>query len=288
MEQLIRLGISWVWMGLEGENSSYEKLKGVDTKELVAQLQSHGIRVLGSTIIGLENHCPENIDQVIDYAVSHNSVFHQFMLYTPVPGTPLYEQHLKDGTLMGEDERPAADNHGQYRFNYRHKHIRHGEETDYLRNAFRRDFVVNGPSLARMMRVLLAGWKRYKKHPDPCVRKRFSSEILKLKTTYAAAVWAMKRWYRSDKRMYGEITSILRDVYREFGWKTRIVAPVLGKFIYAATKREQKRLEAGWTYEPTVFYEKNARALALETAGLAKKQKCIMQKGMFAQQAMQS
>ena len=288
IEQLVRLGISWVWMGLEGENSSYKKLSGVDTKDLVNQLQSHGIRVLGSTIIGLEDHCPENIDEIIDYAVSHNTVFHQFMLYTPVPGTPLYKQHHKNGTLLGEDERPAADNHGQYRFNYRHKYIRSGEETGYLRSAFVRDFEVNGPSLARMMRVLLAGWKRYKNHPDLCIRKRFQWEIRSLKTTYASAVWAMKRWYKGEKQMYNTLRTILQDIYREFGWKTRIVAPLLGRFIHAATKREQKRLEAGWTYEPTVFYEKNALALALEASACAEKETCAVPKRVFIEQAVQN
>ncbi|HPR52741.1 MAG TPA: cobalamin-dependent protein [Deltaproteobacteria bacterium] len=288
IEQLVRLGISWVWMGLEGENSSYKKLSGVDTKDLVNQLQSHGIRVLGSTIIGLEDHCPENIDEIIDYAVSHNTVFHQFMLYTPVPGTPLYKQHHKNGTLLGEDERPAADNHGQYRFNYRHKYIRSGEETGYLRSAFVRDFEVNGPSLARMMRVLLAGWKRYKNHPDPCIRKRFQWEIRSLKTTYASAVWAMKRWYKGESQMYNTLREMLQDIYREFGWKTRIIAPLLGRFIHAATKREQKRLEAGWTYEPATYYEKNALAMALEASACAEKETCKLPKRVFIEQAVQN
>jgi len=89
MEQLVRLGLCWVWMGMEGESSTYRKLKDVDTHELVQGLQSNGIRVLGSSIIGLENHSPENIADVIAYAVSHNTDFHQFMLYSPNPGPPL-------------------------------------------------------------------------------------------------------------------------------------------------------------------------------------------------------
>ena len=52
LEQLVRLGISWVWMGIEGRDSQYTKLRGIDTFELIRELQSHGIRVLGSTIIG--------------------------------------------------------------------------------------------------------------------------------------------------------------------------------------------------------------------------------------------
>ena len=66
IEQLVSLGISWVWMGLEGKDSQYGKLRGTDTFALVRELQSHGIRVLGSTIIGLEDHTPENIDEAID------------------------------------------------------------------------------------------------------------------------------------------------------------------------------------------------------------------------------
>ena len=173
MEQLVGLGISWVWMGLEGENSQYSKLRSVDTRLLVKTLQSNGIRVLGSSIIGLEHHTPENIGQIIDYAISHETDFHQFMLYTPIPGTPLFEQHRKAGTLLTDDEISPADAHGQYRFNYRHRYIHDGREGKYLLNAFERDFEKNGPSLARLIETTLNGWQKYKSHPDSRIRKRF-------------------------------------------------------------------------------------------------------------------
>ena len=149
IEQLVALGISWVWMGVEGENSQYTKLDGIDTVALVRQLQSHGIRVLGSTIIGLEEHTPENIDQVIEHAVRHNTDFHQFMLYTPLPGTPLHAEFSAQGRMLDEAECPLADTHGQFRFNYRHPHIPAGLESDLIVQAFQRDFSVNGPSMVR-------------------------------------------------------------------------------------------------------------------------------------------
>jgi radical SAM superfamily enzyme YgiQ (UPF0313 family) len=89
VDQLVGLGISWVWMGLEGEDSRYQKVRGVDTRSLVRTLQAHGICVLGSSIIGLEDHTPANIDRVIDYAVSHETEFHQFMLYYRRSRSPL-------------------------------------------------------------------------------------------------------------------------------------------------------------------------------------------------------
>jgi radical SAM superfamily enzyme YgiQ (UPF0313 family) len=266
MEQLVGLGISWVWMGLEGEQSRYSKLKNVETLPLVRCLQSHGIRVLGSSIIGLENHTPDNIHRIIDYAVSHDTDFHQFMLYTPIPGTPLYEEHQKRGTLLAESEFPLADTHGQYRFNYRHQHIPNGREEQFILDAFHRDFEVNGPSLARLIRTLLRGWKRYKDYPDRRIRDRFAWEVKPLRTTYAAAVWAMKKRFRTNKPMAAKMNSLLQEIYKTFGWKTRIIAPLAGIYVYAALKKEERRLANGWTYEPDCFCEKNVAALALENA----------------------
>jgi radical SAM superfamily enzyme YgiQ (UPF0313 family) len=264
IEQLVGMGLSWVWMGLEGKNSQYRKLQGVDTYTLVQNLQSHGIRVLGSSIIGMENHTAENIDQVIEEAIGHDSVFHQFMLYTPIPGTPLFDQHRKDGTLLSETTFPVADTHGQYRFNFRHPNIQPGQEEKFLLKAFHKDFEVNGPSLARLIRTLLIGWQRYKQHPDPRIRNRFAREAYPLRSTYAGAVWAMKKHYRNNPRLSAKLTSLLREIYLEFGWLPRIVAPLIGRYLYTSIQREEKRLAHGWTYEPKTFCEKNPAALDLE------------------------
>jgi hypothetical protein len=263
-EQLVGLGISWVWMGLEGEESSYRKLKDVDTVELVRSLQAHGIRVLGSSIIGLENHTPEAMERIIDYAVSHDTDFHQFMLYTPIPGTPLYEKHSKDGTLLAENTFSLADAHGQYRFKYRHPHITGGQEEQYIVDAFRRDFEVNGPSLARLIRTFLKGWQRYKDHPIKRIRHRFAWEVRPLRTSYAGAVWAMRKWYSQDGRMEKKLDSLVKDLYKTFGWTTRITAPLIGRYLYLTLKKEEERLARCWTYEPVSFYQKNEAALALE------------------------
>lgn len=263
MDQLVRLGIGWVWLGLEGEESSYDKLKGTDTRALVRELQANGIRVLGSSIIGLEDHKPENMDAVIDYAVSHDSVFHQFMLYTPVAGTPLYESHKQAGTLLPESEFPVADAHGQYRFNYRHSHFRNGEEEKYLLDAFRRDFMVNGPSLLRLIRVLLNGWQKYKDAPQR-IRDRVVWESFPLRSSYAGAVWAMRKWYSGNGRIAEKADRLLKEIYSEFGWMTRLLAPVIGRYALLSLKREEKRLAEGWVYEPSSLYRKNPAASLLK------------------------
>ena len=264
MEDLVGLGIGWIWMGLEGKSSRYRKLNDIDAHQLIKELQANGMRVLGSSIIGLEDHTPENMSEVIDYAVSYNTDFHQFMLYTPNPGTPLYEEHKKAGTLYSEAEFPVADAHGQYRFNYRHRHIKDGREGQFLLDAFNADFKVNGPSLFRLIRTHLSGWQKYKHHPDKRIRDRYDWEVDPLRTTYAGAVWAMKKYYRRDKHMARRMDALLRDIYAEFGWKTRLAGPVIGAFAFLSIKREEKRLARGWTYEPACHFEKNEAARAVD------------------------
>jgi hypothetical protein len=90
IRQLVELGIEWIWLGLESGSAAYAKLKGTDTLELARTLQSHGIRVHGSTIIGLDTS--EIIDDEIAHAVAHDTVFHQFMLYTPCPARRFFDR----------------------------------------------------------------------------------------------------------------------------------------------------------------------------------------------------
>jgi radical SAM superfamily enzyme YgiQ (UPF0313 family) len=265
IEQLMGLGISFVWMGLEGEESTYDKLKGVDTLALVRLLQENGIRVLGSSILGLEDHRPEEMGAIIEYAVRHDTVFHQFMLYTPIPGTPLYEKHRVEGNLLPETQFPFADAHGQYRFNYRHPYFNNGEEERYLLDAFRRDFEINGPSLLRLIRVLLNGWKMQKFQPQR-VRERLAWEAAPLRSTYAGAVWAMKKYYDHNPLLKENAGRLLEDIYAVFGWKTRLVAPLIGRFALSRLRREERLLAADSIYEPHSLCEKNAAALALEMA----------------------
>lgn len=61
---LTGVGIEWISLGLESAGNQYQKLKGADTRSLVRELQSHGIRMHSSTIIGLEHHTPENIGSI--------------------------------------------------------------------------------------------------------------------------------------------------------------------------------------------------------------------------------
>jgi radical SAM superfamily enzyme YgiQ (UPF0313 family) len=255
MQELVELGISWLWMGLESPHSSYAKLHGADTLRLTRELREHGIRVLGSTIVGLEHHTRDNIAGEIEYAISHGTDFHQFMLYTPVPGTPLYQDIKQQGRMLeGID---WADIHGQDKFNFRHAAITRDDSKRFLDWAFWRDFERNGPSVYRICQTMLLGWKRYKNYPDARVRERVHREMKKLGTGYSAALWTMEREFaRVNREVSQQIHDLRREVGKEFGMASRLVANLVGPVLLYTTRREEKRLAAGRTYEPPSILER--------------------------------
>ena len=255
IRELVELGVSWIWMGLESPRSSYTKLEGSDTLKLTAELHRHGIKLLGSTIVGLEHHTPENIQAEIEHAVAHNTDFHQFMLYTPVPGTPLFQQMTQQGRML--DGVDLADIHGQDRFNFEHAAISREQSKRLLDWAFRRDFERNGPSIYRIVRTTFEGWRRYKNDPDPRVRARFAWEAKSLRDGYAAALWAMEKHLRGANEAVAErIRALRKDLGREFGLFSRVIAQALGPVLLWSVRREEKRLAAGVTYEPGTIIER--------------------------------
>ncbi len=255
MRELVELGVSWIWMGLESPHSQYSKLNGADTLKLTRELRRHGIKLLGSTIVGLEHHTPENMRDEIEHAVSHDTDFHQFMLYTPVPGTPLHDEMSEQGRMLeGID---LADIHGQDRFNFEHAAISREDSKRWLDFAFRRDFERNGPSIYRICRTTLEGWLRYKNDPDPRVRARFAWEARSLRDGYAAALWAMEKRLRGANAAVAEkIRTLRKDIGREFGLVSRVVTQAVGPVLWWTARREEQRLASGFTYEPQTIIER--------------------------------
>jgi radical SAM superfamily enzyme YgiQ (UPF0313 family) len=255
IDELVQLGVSWIWMGLESPNSSYSKLNGADTLKLTRELRQHGIKLLGSTIVGLEHHTPDNIRQEIEFAISHNTDFHQFMLYTPVPGTPLYEEVSGQGRILKEVD--LADIHGQDKFNFQHAAISREDSKKFLDWAFWRDFELNGPSLYRIAQTTFEGWRRYRNHPDPRVRARFQWEIRQLKTAYTGLLWAMERRFRkTNEEVSQRIRYLRKDMEHEFGLMTTAWTKLVGPVLLWAERREARRLAAGKTYEPPTILER--------------------------------
>ncbi|MDP2390587.1 MAG: B12-binding domain-containing radical SAM protein, partial [Acidobacteriota bacterium] len=205
--------------------------------------------------IGLEHHTPGNIDAVIDHAVAHETVFHQFMLYTPVPGTPLYREVESEGRLL--DGVDLADIHGQFKFNFRHAAISRDQSKTMLDRAFRRDYEVNGPSLFRLTASMLTGWRRYRDDPDQRVRARVRGEAAQLRSGWGATLWAMEKYLRESNRMVSDRIADLRSqVEREIGGLAPVIDRLAGPLMLWSARRDARLTPAGRVREPRTFVDR--------------------------------
>jgi radical SAM superfamily enzyme YgiQ (UPF0313 family) len=254
IRELVDLGVEWIWLGLESAGAGFGKLKGADTIALVRELQAHGICVHGSTIVGLEHHTPANIGAEIDRAIAHETVFHQFMLYTPMPGTPLHATMAAQGRLLEVD---LADIHGQFKFNFQHPAITRDESKRLLDGAFRLDFERNGPSLFRLMDTMMTRWRRYGRDADERVRARVAVAATHLRTGYGAALWAMERYLRArNRRVSDRIRALRLETEREFGVRTAAINRLLGPVLLASARYDGWRHPSGRRREPRTFVER--------------------------------
>ncbi len=125
--------------------------------------------------------------------------------------------------------------------------------------AFDRDFAVNGPSTVRIVRTMLAGWRRYKNHPDLRVRRRYAWEARELATSFSAVVGAARLYYRHEPVMHAKMTALLaRAAARSSAGSRGFAAAIGGRWVLGKIRKEEKRLAAGFSYEPPTFYERNA------------------------------
>ena len=84
-------------------------------------------------------------------APARKTDFHQFMLYTPVPGTPLYREMQEKQLLLDVD---LADIHGQHKFNFKHSAISRDDSNHFLDWAFWRDFQRTARMIRRRSRTI--------------------------------------------------------------------------------------------------------------------------------------
>ncbi|HQZ41014.1 MAG TPA: hypothetical protein PLH72_18465, partial [Vicinamibacterales bacterium] len=116
---------------------------------------------------------------------------------------------------------------------------------------------VNGPSLYRLMRSMLVGWRRYKDDPDPRVRARVQGEARQLRDGWGAALWAMEHYLReSNRAMSDRVGELRRQVERELGGWSQVLDRVAGPVLLWSARRQARLAPAGRRLEPRTFVER--------------------------------
>ncbi len=140
--QLMReSGCAQILVGLE--SPIIEGLEGIELRrnwkinklpcylEAIQRIQSHGIRVIGCFIIGLDGHNSKIFDQVYQFSIDSELFDIQITLPTPFPGTPFYSRLLQEKRLL---EPEGWDKCTLFDLNFKPKYMTVSELQDGFRN----------------------------------------------------------------------------------------------------------------------------------------------------------
>ncbi len=211
IENMVKLGISYIWLGVESKKDIFEKTKGVDMKSLIAELRGNGIFVLASSILFLEHHSKDTIWEDIDYSIGLNPDFSQFMQLGPMPQTQLYLDYKAQGKLL--EDIPYEEWHGQHRIWFKHPNFTGEESETILREAFRKEFEVLGPSILRTGETLIRGLGSPVFNTDNPMLLRRREIIRKRCKAYYYALSTLK-WTVPTRHMKEQAARIL-EMYKE-------------------------------------------------------------------------
>ncbi len=172
LDLLVRLGVQFIWLGVESKKYVFEKNEGTDFKNLVKELRRRGIAVLASAILFLEHHDKESIWDDVEFVTSLEPDYLQFMGLGPIPGTQLFADYQKEDILLPLSQVPYKKQHGQDTIWFKHPHFSLLDSRDYLKQAFLKDYQINGASLARAMRTFYNGYMYCSQSTHEHIQKR--------------------------------------------------------------------------------------------------------------------
>ncbi|HEX7707460.1 MAG TPA: B12-binding domain-containing radical SAM protein [Thermoanaerobaculia bacterium] len=181
--EILEMGIDGVWIGYEGTRSGYAKQEGRPIEDLFRELRAHGVSVLTSMIVGLPYQTPEIIDEELNGLMALEPTLSQFLIYGPTPGTPFYDQVMREGRLHAD----LAANREEYYRNctgfkamVNHPTMTPEQIESAQEHCFETDVRTLGPSIFRSIDVWLRGYLKLAQSPNTMLRlksERFAFEI---------------------------------------------------------------------------------------------------------------
>jgi radical SAM superfamily enzyme YgiQ (UPF0313 family) len=108
MDLMARAGCYYVYIGMESVSPAalkcYNKRQSVEQIEAaIHAFDRHNIRIHGMFIFGADEDTTETVRQTARFARRHQLASAQFMILTPLPGTPVFDEMERDGRLLTHD-----------------------------------------------------------------------------------------------------------------------------------------------------------------------------------------
>jgi radical SAM superfamily enzyme YgiQ (UPF0313 family) len=110
LDLLAAAHLNWVLIGIESLNQAalddIEKHQSVeDIRRAGKACREHGIQLIASEVLGIDEDGPADIARAVDFAKSIDASKLQPAILTPFPGTPVYKKLVEEGRMVFTGER---------------------------------------------------------------------------------------------------------------------------------------------------------------------------------------
>lgn len=219
--EILEMGIDGLWIGYEGTRSGYAKQTGRPIDELFRELRAHGVSILASMIVGLPYQTPEIIEQELTGLLDLKPALTQFLIYGPTPGTPFYEQVMREGKLQKEltDDRASYyRNCTGFKAMVQHPTMAPGEIEAAQARCFEEDLRRLGPSIFRSVETWFLGYERLVKSDNPALRRKAGRFAFEIRRAYP--VFLAGKVLARGATIRASIAKLERRIHRVLGTPT--------------------------------------------------------------------
>ena len=215
-DEIAEMGFDTIWTAFEGAESGYGKLQGKNLEELYADLKSRGVSLLSSMIIGFPYQNPKRILEEFDRLMSLGPSLTQILIYFAFPGTPFHQQVLAEKRYLPEyQENPDLRRWDGFAMHFKHPEFSAPQLEALQKRLYRQDFERLGPSIVRLIRVWLEGYKNLRHSPNPLLRARAEKKLELIRSSMPGIVPATL--FGPNKETRSQARALFREVRKEIG-----------------------------------------------------------------------
>ncbi len=215
-DEIAEMGFDTIWTAFEGAESGYAKLQGEKLEALYASLRSRGVALLSSMIIGFPYQDSKKIRREFDRLMNLGPSLTQILIYFAFPGTPFHKQVLAEDRYLPEyRDNPDLRRWDGFSMHFKHPEFSAPELEALQRELYRQDFERLGPSLVRIMRVWLDGYRQMRSSAKPLLRARADAKLPVIRSALPGIVPAIL--FGPNRKTRSEARALFREIREEIG-----------------------------------------------------------------------
>ena len=231
-DEIAEMGFDTIWTAFEGAEAGYGKLQGEPLEKLYAALRSRGVSLLSSMIIGFPYQDSQRVRQEFDRLMDLRPSLTQILIYFAFPGTPFHQQVLSEERYLPQYRRnPDLRRWDGFSMHFAHPKFSAPELEALQRELYRQDFERLGPSIVRILRVWLEGYRNLRGSEKPLLKARAQAKLATIRSALPAIVPAIL--FGPNRKTRAEAGRLLREIRNEIGgltmveWFLCLTSPIL-------------------------------------------------------------